>query len=125
MAGGTPVRALVMPLALSSDQHAMYMEAAKLYNRMWGSIVSWYDAHHTVNAIAAHKALYYLFCFGEKAASSSVSRMNRLRLSLVVYVAFDYAFAVSSHGFAIVSRRPQLMMFSPIVIFEMGGVLCP
>ena len=41
MAGGTPVRALVMPLALSSDQHAMYMEAAKLYNRMWGSIVSW------------------------------------------------------------------------------------
>lgn len=59
MAGGTPVRALVMPLALSSDQHAMYMEAAKLYNRMWGSIVSWYDAHHTVNAIAAHKALYY------------------------------------------------------------------
>ena len=59
MEGGTPVRALVMPLALSSDQHAMYMEAAKLYNRMWGSIVSWYDAHHTVNAIAAHKALYY------------------------------------------------------------------
>lgn len=59
MAGGTPVRALVMPLALSSDQHAMYMEAAKLYNRMWGSIVSWYDAHHTVNTIAAHKALYY------------------------------------------------------------------
>lgn len=48
-----------MPLALSPDQHAMYMEAAKLYNRMWGSIVSWYDAHHTVNAIAAHKALYY------------------------------------------------------------------
>ena len=59
MAGGTPVRALVMPLALSSDQHAMYMKAAKLYNRMWGSIVSWYDAHPTVNAIAAHKALYY------------------------------------------------------------------
>lgn len=59
MAGGTPVRALVMPLALSSDQHAMYMETAKLYNRMWGSIVSWHDAHHTVNAIAAHKALYY------------------------------------------------------------------
>lgn len=59
MAGGTPVRALVMPLALSFDQHAMYMEAAKLYNRMWSSIVSWYDAHHTVNAIAAHKALYY------------------------------------------------------------------
>lgn len=59
MAGGTPVRALVVPLALSSDQHAMYMEAAKLYNRMWSSIVSWYDAHHTVNAIAAHKALYY------------------------------------------------------------------
>lgn len=48
----------------------------------------------------------YRFCFGEKAASSSVSRMNRLRLSLVVYVAFDYAFAVSSHGFAIVSSRP-------------------
>lgn len=59
MAGGTPVRALVMPLALSFDQHAMYMEAAKLYNRMWSSIASWYDAHHTVNAIAAHKALYY------------------------------------------------------------------
>ena len=59
MAGGTPVRALAMPLALSFDQHAMYMEAAKPYNRMWGSIVSWYDAHHTVNAIAAHKALYY------------------------------------------------------------------
>lgn len=27
-------------------------------------------------------------------------------LLLFVYVAFDYAFAVSSHGFAIVSRRP-------------------
>lgn len=48
----------------------------------------------------------YRFCFGEKAASSSVSRMNRLRLSLVVYVAFDYAFAIPSHGFAIVSGGP-------------------
>lgn len=37
-------------MALSPDQHAMYMEAAGLYNRMWGSIVSWYDTHHTVNA---------------------------------------------------------------------------
>lgn len=59
MVGGTPTRALVMSLALSPDQHAMYMEAARLYNRMWSSIVSWYDAHHTVNAVAAHKALYY------------------------------------------------------------------
>lgn len=52
------------------------------------------------------KGYDYRFCFGEKAASSSVSRMNRLRLSLVVYVAFDYAFAVPSHGFAIVSSGP-------------------
>lgn len=50
MTGDTPVRALVLPLALSPDQHAMYMEAAGLYNRMWGSIVSWYNTHHTVNA---------------------------------------------------------------------------
>lgn len=51
-------------------------------------------------------ACQYRFCFGEKASSSSVSRMNRLSLLLPVYVAFDYAFAVSSHGFAIVSPRP-------------------
>ena len=49
---------------------------------------------------------HYRFCFGEKAASPSVSRMNRLSLLLPVYVAFDYAFAVSSHGFAIVSGGP-------------------
>ena len=36
MAGGTPVRALVMPLALSPDQHAMYSRLADLYNRVWG-----------------------------------------------------------------------------------------
>lgn len=59
------------------------------------------DWHH-----AARCMVDYRFCFGEKASSSSVSRMNRLRLSLVVYVAFDYAFAVPSHGFAIVSGGP-------------------
>lgn len=57
--GGTPTRALVMPLALSPDQHAMYSRLADLYNRVWGSAVSWYDANHTVNAVAAQKALYY------------------------------------------------------------------
>lgn len=55
---GTPTRALVMPLALSPDQHAMYSQLADLYNRVWGSAVSWYDANRTVNAVAAHKALY-------------------------------------------------------------------
>ena len=59
MADKAPTRALVMPLALSPDQHAMYMEAAGLYNRMWGSIVSWYDTNRTVNAVGAHRALYY------------------------------------------------------------------
>lgn len=58
MADNTPTRALVMPLALSPDQHAMYSRLADLYNRVWGSAVSWYDANHTVNAVAAHKALY-------------------------------------------------------------------
>ena len=58
MADNTPTRALVLPLALSSDQHAMYSRLADLYNRVWGSAVSWYDANHTVNAVAAHKALY-------------------------------------------------------------------
>lgn len=58
MMGGTPTRALVMPLALSPDQHAMYSQLADLYNRVWGSAVSWYDANRTVNAVAAHKALY-------------------------------------------------------------------
>lgn len=58
MMGGTPTRALVMPLALSPDQHAMYSRLADLYNRVWGSAVSWYDTHHTVNAVAAHTALY-------------------------------------------------------------------
>lgn len=58
MMSGTPARALVMPLALSPDQHAMYSRLADLYNRVWGSAVSWYDANHTVNAVAAHKALY-------------------------------------------------------------------
>lgn len=56
--GGTPTRALVMPLALSPDQHAMYSRLADLYNRVWGSAVSWCDANHTVSAVAAHKALY-------------------------------------------------------------------
>lgn len=56
--GGTPTRVLVMPLALSPDQHAMYSRLADLYNRVWGSAVSWYDANHTVNAVGAHKALY-------------------------------------------------------------------
>ena len=56
---GTPTRALVMPLALSPDQHAMYSRLADLYNRVWGSAVSWCDANHTVNAVAAQKALYY------------------------------------------------------------------
>lgn len=56
--GGTPTRALVMPLALSPDRHAMYSQLADLYNRVWGSAVSWYDANRTVNAVAAHKALY-------------------------------------------------------------------
>lgn len=55
---GTPTRALVMPLALSPDQHAMYSRLADLYNRVWGSAVSWYDANRTVNAVGAHKALY-------------------------------------------------------------------
>ncbi len=55
---GTPTRALVLPLALSPDQHAMYSRLADLYNRVWGSAVSWYDSNHTVNAVAAHKALY-------------------------------------------------------------------
>ena len=55
---GTPTRALVLPLALSPDQHAMYSRLADLYNRVWGSAVSWYDANRTVNAVAAHKALY-------------------------------------------------------------------
>lgn len=58
MMGGTPTRVLVMPLALSPDQHAMYSQLADLYNRVWGSAVSWYDANRTVNAVAAHKALY-------------------------------------------------------------------
>lgn len=58
MADNTPTRALVLPLALSPDQHAMYSQLADLYNRVWGSAVSWYDANHTVNAVAAHKALY-------------------------------------------------------------------
>ncbi|KAB6010269.1 IS200/IS605 family element transposase accessory protein TnpB, partial [Bifidobacterium adolescentis] len=58
MADNTPTRALVMPLALSPDQHAMYSRLADLYNRVWGSAVSWYDSNHTVNAVAAHKALY-------------------------------------------------------------------
>lgn len=49
--GGTPTRALVVPLALSPDQHAMYSRLADLYNRVWGSAVSWYDANHTVNAV--------------------------------------------------------------------------
>ena len=57
--GGTPTRALVMPLALSPDQHAMYSRLADLYNRVWGSAVSWCDANHSVNAVAAQKALYY------------------------------------------------------------------
>ena len=59
MMGGTPTRALVMPLALSPDQHAMYSRLADLYNRVWGSAVSWCDANHSVNAVAAQKALYY------------------------------------------------------------------
>ena len=58
MADNTPTRALVVPLALSPDQHAMYSRLADLYNRVWGSAVSWYDANHTVSAVAAHKALY-------------------------------------------------------------------
>ena len=57
--GGTPTRVLVMPLALSPDQHAMYSRLADLYNRVWGSTVSWCDANHSVNAVAAQKALYY------------------------------------------------------------------
>lgn len=61
---------------------------------------------HMLASMDLKGARVYRFCFGEKAASSSVSRMNRLRLSLVVYVAFDYAFAVPSHGFAIVSGGP-------------------
>lgn len=59
MADNTPTRALVMPLALSPDQHAMYSRLADLYNRVWGSAVSWCDANHSVNAVAAQKALYY------------------------------------------------------------------
>lgn len=59
MADNTPTRALVLPLALSPDQHAMYSRLADLYNRVWGSAVSWYDANHSVNAAAAQKALYY------------------------------------------------------------------
>ena len=59
MANNTPARALVMPLALSPDQHAMYSRLADLYNRVWGSAVSWCDANHSVNAVAAQKALYY------------------------------------------------------------------
>lgn len=59
MADNTPTRALVLPLALSLDQHAMYSQLADLYNRVWGSAVSWYDANHSVNAAAAQKALYY------------------------------------------------------------------
>lgn len=58
MADNTPTRALVLPLALSPDQHAMYSRLADLYNRVWGSAVSWCDANRTVNAVAAHKALY-------------------------------------------------------------------
>lgn len=58
MADNTPTRALVVPLALSPDQHAMYSRLADLYNRVWGSAVSWCDANHTVGAVAAHKALY-------------------------------------------------------------------
>lgn len=58
MADNTPTRALVVPLALSPDQHAMYSRLADLYNRVWGSAVSWYDANRTVSAVAAHKALY-------------------------------------------------------------------
>ena len=59
MADNTPTRALVLSLALSPDQHAMYSQLADLYNRVWGSAVSWYDANHSVNAVAAQKALYY------------------------------------------------------------------
>lgn len=58
MADNTPTRALVLLLALSPDQHAMYSRLTDLYNRVWGSAVSWYDANHTVNAVGAHKALY-------------------------------------------------------------------
>ena len=59
MADNTPTRALVLPLALSPDQHAMYSRLADLYNRVWGSAVSWCDANHSVDAVAAQKALYY------------------------------------------------------------------
>ena len=58
MADNMPTRALVLPLALSPDQHAMYSRLADLYNRVWGSAVSWCDVNHTVNAVTAHKALY-------------------------------------------------------------------
>lgn len=58
MADNTPTRALVLPLALSPGQHAMYSRLADLYNRVWGSAVSWCDANRTVNAVGAHKALY-------------------------------------------------------------------
>lgn len=34
MADNTPTRALVLPLALLPDQHAMYSQLADLYNRV-------------------------------------------------------------------------------------------
>ena len=45
-----PVRALVMPLALSPERHAIYPRLADLYNRVWNSTASWCDAHHRNHA---------------------------------------------------------------------------
>ena len=82
----------------SGAHHGLGLSRRSAYENQIGAAIVDDTIRHAMRA-------YVLpFCFGEKAASSSVSRMNRLRLSLVVYVAFDYAFAVSSHGFAIVSR---------------------
>lgn len=50
--------------------------------------------------------LVYLFLFWRESRVIFSVADESPCLLLFVYVAFDYALAVSSHGFAIVSRRP-------------------
>lgn len=52
-------RTLILSLALNDEQYEIFTRLATTYNRVWGSLVSWCERHHSTNRSAIQKAMYH------------------------------------------------------------------
>lgn len=84
-------RTIVLPLELSKADFDLLAEAARIYNRMWSSIVSWCDTNKSVNRTRMQKENYHrlrkqypelpsqFVCVGMRDAAGAVKSWNSNR----------------------------------------------